>query len=64
MLKFVKKLPKPLYAGVVGFGIGVALGISTGVAGLGGAVNGAIVFGPLGFVFGVLSFYANRGRKK
>ncbi|MES0061463.1 hypothetical protein [Mesorhizobium sp. M0041] len=35
-------------------GLGGLIGISTGVVALGGGVNGAIVFGPIGFVIGWL----------
>ncbi|RUU11017.1 hypothetical protein EOD08_32375 [Mesorhizobium sp. M6A.T.Ca.TU.002.02.2.1] len=35
-------------------GLGCLIGFSTGVVALGGGVNGAIVFGPIGFVIGWL----------
>lgn len=35
-------------------GLGCFIGISTGVVALGGGVNGAVVFGPIGFVIGWL----------
>lgn len=35
-------------------GLGYLIGLSTGVAALGSAVSGAVVFGPIGFVIGWL----------
>lgn len=64
MLKLLKKLPTPIYAGTVGGALGMAIGIVTGVVGFGGGVNGTMVFGPLGIIIGVLFVYAYRGKKK
>ncbi|RWP83477.1 MAG: hypothetical protein EOR11_23455 [Mesorhizobium sp.] len=36
-------------------GLGSLIGFSTGVVAMGGGVNGAIVFGPIGFVIGWLT---------
>lgn len=41
--------------GLAGLFLGIFIGGSLGVAGLGGAVNGALVFGPIGFIIGVLA---------
>lgn len=64
MLKLIKKLPAPCYAGIIGGAIGMTLGSVTGVVGLGGGVNGALVFGPVGIIIGILSVYAYRSRRR
>lgn len=52
--------PAPRYTqsrltrGLIYGGIGYAIGLSTGVAALGSAVSGAVVFGPIGFLIGWL----------
>lgn len=43
-----------LTRGLMFGGLGYLVGFSTGVVALGGGVNGAIVFGPIGFVIGWL----------
>lgn len=43
-----------LTRGLLGGGLGCLIGLSTGVVALGGGVNGALVFGPIGFVIGWL----------
>lgn len=51
------KLPVPSWIAATGgtfFAIGSSLGGVTGVVALGGGVNGAIVFGPIGLVIGAL----------
>ncbi|MEQ8390361.1 MAG: hypothetical protein RIB30_05165 [Thalassospira sp.] len=39
---------------VAGFLLGIVVGMSTGVAGFGNAINGAYVFGPLAAIIGGL----------
>lgn len=63
MLKLLKKLPATSYAGIIGCAIGITLGSVTGVVGLGGGVNGALVFGPIGLIIGILSVYTYRSRR-
>lgn len=41
-----------LTRGLICCALGSFIGLSTGVAALGGAVNGALVFGPIGFLIG------------
>lgn len=41
-----------LTRGLICCALGSFIGLSTGVAALGGAVNGAVVFGPIGFLVG------------
>lgn len=43
-----------LTRGLILGGLGYLIGLSTGVAALGSAVSGAVVFGPIGFVIGWL----------
>lgn len=64
MRNIIKKIRLALLVGLIGLVVGIFAGISTGIVGLGDAKNGAIIFGPIGGIFGFLSVFAYEGWKK
>lgn len=47
------------FGSLIGLIIGLIIGSSLGIAGSGGAANGSIIFGAIGFVIGGMIFKRN-----